>query len=292
MDDLRDGKWSKQPLTPDPYPTQCPWLQRNVSWVWEVQKPCLFVPFSADFFCDLMAGRSLLFIGDSLTLETSISLLGLLTGKFLPYEQRFTNLPGGFVQKVEACSGVNKGSLFGFVRDEHLTNTRWTIKQMTPFPAVLVLNTGAHYIGDTEVSANFNKSLIPSLVAWHRQCQKTPELRGRCLLVWRTTVPGHTNCSTLTEPFPDAAAALPHTVPPVPLWNWDKFKAQNRLMLRLLRKAQLPLYVIDAYHINLLRGDGHAKSGNDCLHYCLPGPPDVYNRALQHALFLAAQGKR
>ena len=41
--------------------------------------------------------------------------------------------------------------------------------------------------------------------------------------------------------------------------------------------------VLDAYHLNILRPDQH-QHVSDCLHNCLPGPVQVYNRLLWHWL--------
>ena len=49
-----------------------------------------------------------------------------------------------------------------------------------------------------------------------------------------------------------------------PTYNWDKFSAQNELILDALNKRNLEYEVLDAYFLNILRPDMH--NGNDCLH--------------------------
>jgi hypothetical protein len=67
-------------------------------------------------------------------------------------------------------------------------------------------------------------------------------------------------------------------------YNWNQFKQQNQLVLRLLKESKVDHHVIDAYEINILRPDQHVDPNRDCLHNCLPGKVDVYNQLLLHFL--------
>lgn len=62
-------------------------------------------------------------------------------------------------------------------------------------------------------------------------------------------------------------------------------KGQNRLVEDAFsrRSSTLDYEVLDAYDVMMRRPDGH-QGGPDCVHYCLPGPPDVLSRMLLHTL--------
>jgi hypothetical protein len=74
-------------------------------------------------------------------------------------------------------------------------------------------------------------------------------------------------------------------------YGWWDFGRQNTFMENILvqNKINLEPTFIDGYELLLTRpdqhmGTGHKQYGVDCLHYCLPGPPDVLNQVLLHEL--------
>ena len=66
--------------------------------------------------------------------------------------------------------------------------------------------------------------------------------------------------------------------------HWNEIEGQNKLALELLRadRGMPAIQVLDAFELSRLRGDRHQPG--DCLHYCLPGPPDDWNRMLLYML--------
>jgi hypothetical protein len=67
------------------------------------------------------------------------------------------------------------------------------------------------------------------------------------------------------------------------------------LAVEVLEKELMPrpLNVLDAFSVSKDRGDAHigqyttiqGNSIDDCLHWCLPGPPDDWNALLAYYLF-------
>ena len=78
-------------------------------------------------------------------------------------------------------------------------------------------------------------------------------------------------------------------------YRWDDVELHDSYRIAELR-ARLPaerLHFIDAATIANARADGHlvrkvysyqSADKRDCLHYCLPGPPDEYNLVLKRVL--------
>jgi hypothetical protein len=105
-----------------------------------------------------------------------------------------------------------------------------------------------------------------------------------CLLIWRTTVPGHPDCAQYNEPS-NSVAEMEELVNSYTNsgYNWEKFKIQNQLVLEAFAHTNLTYEVMDAYFINILRPDMHPSSA-DCLHTV--GPVASYTSFLQHVCFL------
>ena len=58
-------------------------------------------------------------------------------------------------------------------------------------------------------------------------------------------------------------------------------------MLETFEKSNLSYSAIDAYKINIRRPDLHNSRSDGffyCLHSCIPGKSDIYNRLLLHFL--------
>ena len=101
------------------------------------------------------------------------------------------------------------------------------------------------------------------------------------LLIYRSAVPGHADCQNFSEPLtsPQNPASLPGR------YHWAEFPHQNKLVKPLV-EAVGGLW-LDVATMTELRADGHLLRWNDCLHYCLPGPLDTWNKALYNMLMQA-----
>lgn len=110
--------------------------------------------------------------------------------------------------------------------------------------------------------------------------------RTRHDVIYRTSVPGHSRCQEARAPLqrryvPEQGHAF----------HWDDVEAHDAVR-RSRFEALLPGRVryIDAATIANARADRHMIQGRwgggsfDCLHYCLPGPPDTYNLVLKRLL--------
>ena len=176
--------------------------------------------------------------------------------------------------------------------------------------AIVVLNTGMHYEPDDVYTQH-----LTSALTWLRTA------RPRASVIWRSTVPGHAGCDDVRVQVPLTEAQWGHLnaqrlvthQSPEPSWGWSDTERQNAIGLRTLRQVYNltdPLtgeegrevegeeggeggegggflgfgkgYVLDAFALSRLRPDGHL--GKDCLHTCLPGPPDEWNTILYNML--------
>jgi hypothetical protein len=198
-----------------------------------------------------MHNKTLAILGDSTSFDHYLSLSHLLgVPRALPRAMKNTALLTSWV-----CQ--NSSLLIG-KRDFHLDSVGEIIKEFSP--DVLVLNRGAHYVPDHEIIQHMDEKVFPVLHEWQQNCM---DYRKRCFFIWRTTVPGHPSCTMYSQPS-DSLDEMETLVRLHPTYNWDKFSAQNELILDALNKRNLEYEVLDAYFLNILRPDMH--NGNDCLH--------------------------
>ncbi|KAG0183195.1 hypothetical protein DFQ29_009271 [Apophysomyces sp. BC1021] len=143
----------------------------------------------------------------------------------------------------------------------------------------IVINTGPHWHpnlkwgpnqSESELKEAFKRSM--RIVFDYLKTHVQPHQR-----VWiRSTPYGHANCAQFTSP---------QAVPFVPTgqtgeYEWHMFelfdgiwKAKNDDRFAFLDVA-----------LSNLRGDSHSRPGRDCLHTCLPGPVDDWNRLIHHEI--------
>lgn len=292
-DVVSNGKWVSRELAKPPYISrnkhlrcfpdevyeQSPWR----TWAWKpFNETCIFSEWNSEQFCQLMNKASISIIGDSLSWEQYSSLLQLLGQKVRQTDQHKSKSEN----RNHIQTACNMSTRIVFRNDPRLTLISDSIRD--DFPLAIVLNRGAHWVNDTELKHGIQKN-VEELRAWQHTCRR---MGLRCHLFWRTTVPGHPRCTVLneTEPFNDFAA-MERRILDVNNYDnvtinyhWHDFARQNELILQELEASGLDYSVIDGYHLNILRPDGHRTHTGDCLHNCYPGKMDVYNQLLLHFL--------
>lgn len=298
-EDLSKGRWINVTYDFPPYipmkgevqQKTCPGFEPSKpfqTYIWEPTavhtKGCNFATFDANSFCRVSFNKSIAIIGDSISFDHYLSLSHLLG---VPQA-----LPRARSKNAMLVSHVcqNKTLLIG-KRDFYLDSVGQIIEEF--FPDVLILNRGAHYVQDQDLIRHMNQTVFPQLFHWQQKCH----LHDRnCMLIWRTSVPGHPNCTNYKEPS-ESLEEMERLIDDYgSVYHWDQFKIQNQLVLDAFQKAsvtattdsvgQLKLMyeVMDAYSVNILRPDMHAGP-HDCLHTCLP-KDNTYSWLLHHMMLV------
>ncbi len=282
--DIQIGHWVNvtmdvPPYTPMPGEVQdktCPGFKPNEifhTWEWEPDVKCEFTRYDSNSFCNLTKNMTLAIIGDSISFDHYLSVTHLLGApKALPKARNHDAL-----LTSQVCNG---NTLLIGKRDFYLNHVEEIINQYSP--DVLVLNRGAHYVPNDELLNHMVNKVFPQLNQW--QQKMCTEKERDCLLIWRTTVPGHPDCAQYNEPS-NSVAEMEELVNSYTNsgYNWEKFKIQNQLVLEAFAHTNLTYEVMDSYFINILRPDMHPSSA-DCLHTV--GPVASYTSFLQHVCFL------
>ncbi|CAI5493560.1 unnamed protein product [Closterium sp. Naga37s-1] len=184
-----------------------------------------------------------------------------------------------FCRDYKLHSNVCANLTIRFIRHDYLQLSNSQIKfDRVPFARlslltgarVVILNRGAHYRPDRHFI-----SAVRSTVRFLRN--KLPD----ALLIYRTTVQGHANCSEHDKPL-----LVPGPTDNLPFF-WGKFHEQNELARAAVEEVG-GVY-LDVAAMTVLRPDSHQGfipelNHEDCLHYCIPGPQDLWAQMLQNVL--------
>jgi hypothetical protein len=235
---------------------------------------CEFARFNQELFCDVAMNKTIAFIGDSISFAHYLSLTNLL---HVPQNTPKVN-PKTTRRISSVCNG--KVTLVG-QRDFSLT----TVANVTAShqPDILVLNRGAHYVPDEQLVNDLQRRVFPEVQHWHGQTCR----RKKCLLIWRTTAPGHPNCFNYAEPSNnETLAAMEQQIQSTAnaSYHWDAFSHQTDLVrAHIHNSSRLHWTIADVYPFLLLRPDAHRITGRDCLHYCAPGD-EFFSELLLHLM--------
>ena len=247
-------------------------------------------------WCDAFANRSVLLVGDSLMEHQVISLLALLSLAAPPRAgaappRKFDAALARRVLRLDidgtpkpVCGG--RGTI-GFVRNDYACEQGWAAECTTrgaggsnrrPFAAAasrydtLVLNAGVHVLASSRVAVH-----AEALARWLNGTGHSA--------IWRTAVPGHVSCQNASAPLSRHYSPLDGAGKDV--YGWGQVEEHNRLRAsvfdRILGSGRMRY--LDAAAIANRRADRHLLfrpkhnlsapyAVFDCLHYCLPGPPD------------------
>ncbi|MCO5554046.1 hypothetical protein L7F22_007572 [Adiantum nelumboides] len=331
--DLSRGEWVPDPSPPLYTNNTCPYIQLSqncllngrsdlgyLQWKW---KPfdCELPPFNAARFLNLLRGKKLAFIGDSLARNHMQALQCSLTQVenplnvysdpkdkeykwlFPSYNFTLTNLWSPFLVNYTVEHDIYKLHL-------DVPDQVWA-RQVAEYD-IAIVSTGywyfrksMYYVNNTLLGASpgsgLNVTTVKMLFALRIVLANvlkhmTTEYRGITML--RTVTVdhfehgswSHGGVCNRTSPFSHQDG----DIPPIPWMNSEI----NKIQIEEFQKATAQvddisrLKLLNVTYSAYLRPDGHPgpyrirhlnEPANDCLHWCLPGPIDMWNQlALAH----------
>ena len=107
--------------------------------------------------------------------------------------------------------------------------------------------------------------------------------------IWKSQNPAHLSCVTELQPFDDFNSAIRNAEVEQPLidkYFWHMHPKFDRIAARLFKDSQQPFKFLDMRPL-YMRPDGHhgdVSLFDECLHYCLPGPLNLFAVQLLHLL--------
>ena len=137
---------------------------------------------------------------------------------------------------------------------------------------ILVANWGANYNPDNRV-----RNLIPKILTW------IDTHLPNALFIFRSSNMAHNSCESYS--IPDNIQHKPADNPQHPEWYWKAFPLQNTIWEDIITQpAHIGKIFMDILPMSMKRPDQH-PGGDDCLHYCVPGPIDTWMLLLYSILF-------
>lgn len=141
-------------------------------------------------------------------------------------------------------------------------------------PSIAVITAGAHLkdTGDMMDISNRIDSYLQSRIASNLSVPT---------MVWKTQNPPHLNCENEVKPL--LIDVLNKTA--VDKYDFKTIRMLDEFMKNYLVEKYKYYSVLDMYPL-YLRADAHILgSKNDCMHYCVPGPLNIFSIILLQMLF-------
>jgi hypothetical protein len=221
--------------------------------------------------CSLSAGRSIMFVGDSITEEFYFTFMSAMRiESCAPSFQRMITCNGGAFGISNVRNDRLSLTLESVVDAEH--EQMWVSRLASENVSLLVLNRGAHYVEDAVLLAELTATL-----GYLRQ--NFPHIS----VVYRNTPLGHIDSvnTFLAEPLlvPDSVLR-----PDPDFFHYGEFPRQNALVEDWLAQKFPMVLHWDVFTATVLRADSQC----DPLHYCIPGPIDNWVRMFFNMLRLSS----
>ena len=241
----------------------------QLSYSWE---PSLFCPIPKPAIKDYsqsLCGKDtgdILIVGDSLSQEFDMTLLNALKN----------------CNRYIQCAGEEPGFKVLMARNDYLeisgAQRGQHSKYQVPFYNEIILqdksikaiifNRGAHF----EPSVNYTSNLEFLFSSLQKD---RPDIN----VYFRNTPPGHAFCATeskmppLAKPRTENRTMYQRRAGDTNPYHWSEFVVQNLLAQEIA--ARYRVTYLDVASATELRPDSHL-SAQDCLHYCIPGPIDMW----------------
>ncbi|CAH9143231.1 unnamed protein product [Cuscuta epithymum] len=320
--DYFEGSWVEDEAYPLYNSSLCPFIEREFNCLGNARpdrsylryrwqpRACTLTRFDGKDFLQKFKGKSIMFVGDSLSRNQWQSLTCLLytsTSPVTTYNQTrigdvstftFTEYDvkvmldrtvylvdvvreeKGRILRLDSMQG---GKLW-FGIDMLIFNTWhwWNRRGITqPWDYIRI---GDQYYKDMDRMVAFEKALI----TWANWVDTNID-PSKTSVFFQGISPSHYNGTDWNEPgitscvgqeAPLRGSTYPGGLPPA-----------LAVLKRVLRTIEKPVTLLDVTNLSLLRKDGHpsiyglgGRTGMDCSHWCLAGVPDTWNEILYNII--------
>jgi hypothetical protein len=197
-------------------------------------------------FCQRLGTRKLLLVGDSTMSQSATTLMNAV------------HAVGCQTQMIFVMSDTLIHENFGALN----RGDYWTNPIVKHAPDIVIFSTGPHIYGDSNFTRVHN-----TLLADLDILRKTTNIT----FVWKTQqAAGCTQNMSTKHPFL-AAKELPHITKL--FYNHADFFKRDALMIPILQHHGIPFLDLRMLYS---RSDAHMMSTGDCMHFCSPGPLDIF----------------
>lgn len=328
--DVTKGKWVYDESYPLYTNGSCPFIDegfncvsngrrdRNyMKWKWQPQD-CDYPRFNASKMLDLIRGKRLVFVGDSINRNQWESILCMLMGAirdpkkvYETHGRRITKEKGNYsfkfvdykctveyyvshflVHESKARIGLKRKPTLRIDAIDH-GSSKWRGAD------ILVFNT-AHWWSHYKTKAGINYYQEGNQV--HPRLDVSTAYR-KALMTWAGWVDRHINPGRRQVFFRNSAPShfrggewnsgghCMEAAWPLNDTSGMRYPEKNKIVEEVILQMKTPVTLLDVTGLSAYRIDGHPsiygkKPGNrnskiqDCSHWCLPGVPDMWNEIL------------
>ncbi|KAI9312705.1 hypothetical protein BX666DRAFT_1880914 [Dichotomocladium elegans] len=248
-----------------------------VQYVWEPSCPLPVEMVDPQKWCETLAGRSILIVGDLVQYQIHELLLDVMRdGPVVCY--------GELNCKDHTICNAPKTSNLRYLRNDVLSTNR-VMDNAHGHPAVNVVRwpfVAAHILRDYEIFILNRGPVLEDDTEFINQLldavQTLRRLKPRALIIYRSSSIGHPHCDDADGPL--SAPLTDDQLRQLP-YGWGEQSRRNAIA-RTIVEAAGGLFV-DLAYLTDLRPDGHI-GGQDCLRYCIPGPADAWATILYNVM--------
>jgi hypothetical protein len=258
---------------------------RAIDYKWKPHN-CVLLDWDAKRFCDILGDRKILMVGDSTMSQTHKTLQNMIYFAFMNETSCQTNILWNHGDRLVRRYRLGHSASIG------RGNTILEAGQLRNYNFdFLVVAAGFHihppledtYLNITDGSyADFFFPILRNEINHLRV--KNPNLK----VIYKTENFGHNGCGLYEGKGPDNAlnnySAL-QKMNALNKYHWDREMSTED---RFIDFAHWNDVSILRMHPLYSRPDGH-PGGSDCLHYCAPGPLNIFSRLLLHYLVVGEE---
>mmetsp|Transcript_32422 Transcript_32422/g.30926 ORF Transcript_32422/g.30926 Transcript_32422/m.30926 type:complete len:333 (+) Transcript_32422:178-1176(+) len=216
---------------------------------------CTMIMFNATHFCSLIGNRTIYLHGDSTMDQAANSLISQI------YTQK-----AGCAQRIFFYREFSNNLYPGLFQRMRTVNT-----------SIAIFSFGAHAHNDESIR-DFWKFFNNTI---HLPQMKALQNKNNITYVWRTNHPAHVNCQQAIEPSNITIDTFPQYNDSIDPYNWSGFSRWDFQSIENARSMNMKILDMSPLYSRI---DSHPVNG-DCLHYCLPGPIDIFATILYQMLY-------
>lgn len=234
-------------------------------------------------FCEALGEKTMLFVGDSTMEQSAVTIMSTLSAS-----------------GASCGPQLYYGRSNTYVYDIKNIDRKWFHYYEENPTDILVLAAGAWFEDSGDMYWALD-SVNQTMRRWKATGMKTPRV------LWKTQNPGHVMCNAFYHPISRTEEKMLNLSTDSRGWkySWDLFPTFDSMAMNFALQEgwdiidMSPLYLRPDAHIGKLgeykkigvapnEGTGGAAHKLDCLHYCLPGPIDLFSVLLLQNLVESA----
>jgi hypothetical protein len=211
-------------------------------------------------FCRTLGNRTIAVIGDSTMRQSAKVLTGMVYLGGCDSQVRFHSAD---TLILEPMGALNRGAY-------------WTDWLRQKRPDIVVASAGSHIITDANFTRMFDKAMA--------DIEEIKKEQPNMQIVWKTQNPagGHptrgayANARQTGHPIEVARRLTSNK-----LWNHQLFWNRDNTIIPQLQQRGIPFLDMRMLYNRI---DAHPWQHGDCLHFCMPGPLDIFPLLLQRLM--------